>query len=398
MRPVTATCLPPGGRPSPAGQCLRQSHLAGCFIFRGGPSYARAIAVCCSHTLRCLHCLQLQLPWWLAVPTLPTPWGSSGRMTLLPIRLVLTSCRLRVCPCQVIRENQVVVVVGETGSGKTTQMTQVSGFWATPVAGLSACFEFCPAWTHRKSLSCIAATRGAALPRWCCRPAALRLFALDSLFWILAPPPTTAPNPPAPTPPSHPLCSTFTRTGTPRMALWAAPSRAAWPPCRWPSASGGMGGRGRPAGCEAFGQAPWSGVCTTLHVWASAGSKEWRMALMPFPGITPNPPLQLLITCPDGVAPACPLSPLAAARRWAWSWARRCAAAPAPPAAPAPRAAPHTSFSGGGDARGARPPSAWAHSQAGVCPCPPPCLPATCRWATRFALRTAPAPTPSSST
>lgn len=26
---------------------------------------------------------------------------------------------------QVIRENQVVVVVGETGSGKTTQMTQV---------------------------------------------------------------------------------------------------------------------------------------------------------------------------------------------------------------------------------------------------------------------------------
>jgi HrpA-like RNA helicase len=26
---------------------------------------------------------------------------------------------------QIIRENQVVVVVGETGSGKTTQMTQV---------------------------------------------------------------------------------------------------------------------------------------------------------------------------------------------------------------------------------------------------------------------------------
>ncbi len=28
------------------------------------------------------------------------------------------------CVAQVIRENQVVVVVGETGSGKTTQMTQ----------------------------------------------------------------------------------------------------------------------------------------------------------------------------------------------------------------------------------------------------------------------------------
>ena len=27
-------------------------------------------------------------------------------------------------PAQVIRENQVIVVVGETGSGKTTQMTQ----------------------------------------------------------------------------------------------------------------------------------------------------------------------------------------------------------------------------------------------------------------------------------
>lgn len=27
---------------------------------------------------------------------------------------------------QVIRENQVVVVVGETGSGKTTQLTQVT--------------------------------------------------------------------------------------------------------------------------------------------------------------------------------------------------------------------------------------------------------------------------------
>ena len=36
--------------------------------------------------------------------------------------------KLRRPPClapQVIRENQVVVVVGETGSGKTTQMTQV---------------------------------------------------------------------------------------------------------------------------------------------------------------------------------------------------------------------------------------------------------------------------------
>ena len=34
---------------------------------------------------------------------------------------VISSPRL---PSQVIRENQVVVVVGETGSGKTTQMTQ----------------------------------------------------------------------------------------------------------------------------------------------------------------------------------------------------------------------------------------------------------------------------------
>lgn len=29
------------------------------------------------------------------------------------------------CLVQVVRENQVVVVVGETGSGKTTQLTQV---------------------------------------------------------------------------------------------------------------------------------------------------------------------------------------------------------------------------------------------------------------------------------
>lgn len=31
---------------------------------------------------------------------------------------------LACCPLQIIRENPVVIVVGETGSGKTTQMTQ----------------------------------------------------------------------------------------------------------------------------------------------------------------------------------------------------------------------------------------------------------------------------------
>jgi polynucleotide 5'-kinase involved in rRNA processing len=34
----------------------------------------------------------------------------------------MMSCALR--HCQVIRENPVVIVVGETGSGKTTQLTQ----------------------------------------------------------------------------------------------------------------------------------------------------------------------------------------------------------------------------------------------------------------------------------
>lgn len=38
------------------------------------------------------------------------------------LKLILT---LSCCKLQVIRENQVIVVVGETGSGKTTQMTQV---------------------------------------------------------------------------------------------------------------------------------------------------------------------------------------------------------------------------------------------------------------------------------
>lgn len=102
---------------------------------------------------------------------------------------------------------QVLVVIGETGSGKTTQMTQVRAL----LAGGAEC-----TLGLLRLLRCHVLLQ---LPYQPC-PRQWRCFLLYCSWYR-----------------SLYCCSTWLRRGTPPRAASVAPSRAAWRPCRWPSVS-----------------------------------------------------------------------------------------------------------------------------------------------------------------
>lgn len=134
----------------PVNACGKATLLAVLYPWR--PLIRQAAMVCCSHTLLRTLCLQP-----VSVSSSTTPVRSARQSCSLALliacaNLKLLSCRLHLHPRQVIRENQVVVVVGETGSGKTTQMTQVGAavpcqqHMPTALVALLPCTAWGTAW------------------------------------------------------------------------------------------------------------------------------------------------------------------------------------------------------------------------------------------------------------
>jgi midasin (ATPase involved in ribosome maturation) len=86
------------------------------------------------------HGIHIMATWWCHTQNREPCPGVHCNSSFVHLS---TCCNVCANQSQVIRENQVVVVVGETGSGKTTQMTQYlyeDGYIRTGIIG---CTQVC---------------------------------------------------------------------------------------------------------------------------------------------------------------------------------------------------------------------------------------------------------------